>query len=108
MLFGLPCVSPAFALNFSTGVDLFTTLRHGWVIGGIWSLYRSHFKEDELRPLRWTFGPPFAYMDVIAHGGILNEGEKNMATKKAAKKLSKGKKIQPTKNLSVYNRAVGR
>jgi hypothetical protein len=60
-------------------------------------------------PAGWTFGPWFAYKYVIAHGGIPNEGEKNMATKKATKKLSKGKRIQPTKNLNtVYSRNVGR
>jgi hypothetical protein len=57
---------------------------------------------------RRTFGPRFAYKYVIAHGGIPERRRKNMA-KKAAKKLSKGKKIEPTKNLnSFYNRNAGR
>jgi hypothetical protein len=57
-------------------------------------------------PPGWTFGPRFAYKYLTAHEGIPNEGE-NMATKKATKKLSKGKKIQPTKNLTAFNRGAG-
>jgi hypothetical protein len=72
-------------------------------LGGVEKSSHSilHIPRQMGRYLIWLYsGPGIAYNSANAHRGNLKKGRKTMTTKKtAAKKLQKGKKLQPTKTL---------